>query len=211
MVRFVEGLGLLIFHLSLSWWMMSSLSLEETRLGPALFITSLLLGFFLADWFSGIVHWMCDRLGTPETPLWGAIVGPFRDHHDDPMQITRISLTENLGASAIAGCLFFWITFPFIKGNSFLSWTWFWFLLFAFFSNLFHRWSHFPEHRRPGWMNRLQKYGVLLRPSTHLAHHRRPYRINYCILSGWANSITNRTPWRVLEKGLSTLGVKICD
>ncbi len=211
MIRTVEKLALVIFHLSLGWWCVYSLILNNSPVNLFIHGGALLLGFFLADWFSGIVHWMCDRLGSPETPVWGIIAGPFRDHHDDPLKITTIPLSENLGYSAIAGCLLFWITFPFMKAFPIAGWVWFWFMEFALLSNLFHRWSHFPEIRKPAWMKKLQQAGILLPPDVHLAHHKKPFRINYCILSGWANSVTNRTPWKLLERALARIGVTITD
>jgi ubiquitin-conjugating enzyme E2 variant len=210
MIRTVEKLALVSFHLSLGWWAYRALSFGP-EINPMLHIGVIVLGFFLADWFSGIVHWMCDHLGTPETPLWGLIAGPFRDHHDDPLKITTIPLSENLGYSAIAGCLFFWVTVQFIPVGTGLGWTWLWFLEFSLLSNLFHRWSHFPAARKPAWMKTLQRLGVLLPPAVHGAHHKAPYRVNYCILSGWANPVTNHTPWTLLEKALSRLGVTISD
>lgn len=202
MVRTAERLGLLTFLGSLAWWIPGAQELSLPAHG-----FSMLVGFFLADWFSGIVHWSCDHLGTRETPFWGEIVRGFRDHHDDPMEITRIPLSENLGYSAIAGTIVFWI----FSASLGVNWITFWFLFFAFLSNLFHRWSHFPARQKPWWMKRLQKAGILLRPEEHSTHHREPFRVNYCILSGWANGITNRTPWGLFEKFLSRLGVKITD
>lgn len=210
MIRKVEILALILFHLALGIWAGMSLKIP-VQLHVFSHALALLLGFFFADWFSGVVHWACDRIGTPETPVWGHIVKGFRDHHDDPLSITRITIGENLGYSAIAGCLLLTLTMPFMSGDSLVSWTWFWFLEFSLLSNLFHRWSHFPEARRPLWMKTLQKWGVLLRPETHWTHHRKPFRVNYCILSGWANGVTNHTPWRLLERGLSRLGMRIMD
>jgi hypothetical protein len=32
--------------------------------------------------------------------------------------------------------------------------------------------------------------------------------VNYCILSGWGNALTNRVPWERLEGWLSRLGIR---
>ncbi len=44
-----------------------------------------LVGYVAADFISGLVHWLADRYGTPQTPFAGPnFVGPFRQHHVDP-------------------------------------------------------------------------------------------------------------------------------
>lgn len=174
---------------------------------------SIPLAYFCADFLTGLIHWVCDSFGDADTPVWGPmLVGPFRRHHRDPLEITRISLAENLGASAIAGLLALWLFFPAQPGDLgagylMLLHFWLWLLVFAVVSNLFHRWSHMPVARKPRWMQILQKRRLLLNTHEHLVHHRKPYRVNYCILSGWANPLSNRVPWQRVESVLATVGI----
>ena len=43
-----------------------------------------------ADAISGLVHWGCDHYFAEDTPLLGpALIAPFREHHRDPLAITR--------------------------------------------------------------------------------------------------------------------------
>lgn len=47
-----------------------------------------IVAYALADLLSGIVHFLADNFGSPDTPLLGkAFVMPFRDHHVDPKGI----------------------------------------------------------------------------------------------------------------------------
>lgn len=184
--------------------------------GPSelLLLASLPLGYYLADLLSGLIHWVCDSFGNEHTPLWGPmLVGPFRRHHRDPLQITRISLLENLGASALAGLLVLALWSPeaahTLPGQA-LQWTLLSMIVFAVLSNLFHRWSHLPLARRPVWMRWVQRRGLLLDSREHAQHHRRPHRVNYCILCGWANPLSNRLPWARIEALLARLGVRTC-
>jgi plasmanylethanolamine desaturase len=53
------------------------------------------LGFIAADFASGMVHFLCDNFGTPETPWLGpSFIKSFRDHHTDPKGITRHDFLE---------------------------------------------------------------------------------------------------------------------
>ncbi|QDL54876.1 fatty acid desaturase CarF family protein [Rhodoferax aquaticus] len=209
-VRALEGMGLLLFsamvldalvqlHRALPLWAWSFALL------------AIPVAYFCADLLTGVIHWVCDSFGSERTPLWGPLlVGPFRRHHRDPLEITRISLLENLGASAIAGALVLaaWQPQP-LEGAlaQFATLCGVWTLVFAVVSNLFHRWAHMPSKRKPGWMLVLQTKKLLLDTPTHLRHHRKPYRVNYCILNGWANPVSNRVPWPRLEAALARLGI----
>lgn len=172
------------------------------------------LGYYMADFLSGLIHWVCDSFGDSNTPLWGPmLVAPFRRHHKAPADITHISLTENLGASALVGSFVLWWWSPrVVHGSS--GWTvllyaaGLWCIAFAVVSNRFHRWAHLPLARRPYWMQCLQRWRIVLKPQDHAIHHRKPHRNNYCILSGWANPLCNRVPWQLVESWLARVGIR---
>src|SRR6185369_10112577 len=66
---------------------------------------ALILGWLLADLFSGLVHWALDTYGSVRTPIVGpAIIRPFREHHADPQGMTRHDFFEVNGSSCL-GCL----------------------------------------------------------------------------------------------------------
>ena len=212
MVRWLERCGILAFALLVGWSYYLLLSSRlESSLGAM--VVALPLAFYLADLLTGMIHWVCDSFGSAETPVWGPmLVGPFRRHHKDPLEITRITLAENLGSSSIAGfiALMLYPAVP-VAGDSwmdlFRSHLWLAVSVFAVVSNLFHRWSHIPASRRPLWLSILQKYALVLPSHEHLVHHARPYRVNYCILCGWANPLTNWIPWSRIEAVLARIGI----
>lgn len=211
-IRWMESAGIVVFCAAMvrAFYTIGQHAPEQAVLLSAL---SLPLAYFCADFLTGVIHWVCDSFGDSDTPVWGpALVAPFRRHHRDPLEITRISLAENLGASAIAGWLALWLFLPARPTHSgagylLLLHFWLWLLIFAVVSNLFHRWSHMPAARKPRWMVALQNWHVILNTHEHLTHHRKPYRVNYCILSGWANPLSNRIPWARLEAGLARMGI----
>ena len=48
-----------------------------------------LAGYVLADLFTGLLHWFFDTWGSPETPVLGQVIAPFRQHHQTPLDIVR--------------------------------------------------------------------------------------------------------------------------
>ena len=212
MIRLFESAGIIVFGALL----LSALQVIGQGAGWqgwAWAALALPVGYFCADFLTGVIHWMCDSFGNAQTPLWGPLlVAPFRRHHAAPGDITRISLAENLGASAIAGAAVLWLWSPQALRpddtlQRFAALVGLWVIAFAVLSNLFHRWAHLPLAAKPRWMRRLQQWRVLLPAHDHALHHRKPHRVNYCILSGWANPLSNRVPWQRLEGWLARLGL----
>ena len=53
---------------------------------------ALLLGVLTADFLTGCLHWLADTFFAEDTPLIGrAVIEPFREHHRDPLAMTRRS------------------------------------------------------------------------------------------------------------------------
>ena len=69
---------------------------------PWLVLTAVLLGYLAADLVSGLVHWAADTWGSPDLPVIGpAVLGPFREHHRDPLAITRHDFVETNGNNCL--------------------------------------------------------------------------------------------------------------
>jgi plasmanylethanolamine desaturase len=215
MMRWIESLGILTF-LALALSAVHAIGAGAPVQALALGLAALPVAYFCADFLTGIIHWICDSFGSATTPVWGPLlVGPFRRHHAAPRDITRISLAENLGASAIAGAAVMWLWSPEPTPDAGLATLFFmhlklWVVVFAVLSNLLHRWSHWPPEKKPRWMVVLQRWHLILNTQEHLTHHHKPHRVNYCILCGWANPLSNRVPWQRLEKVLARLGIPTC-
>ena len=48
------------------------------------------LAYLAADVLSGLVHAVCDNLGSVDTPVVGQkFIRSFREHHTDPLDMTR--------------------------------------------------------------------------------------------------------------------------
>lgn len=180
------------------------------------FIPALFLAHFLADLLSGLVHWVCDSFGCAATRFWGpAFIGPFRRHHDTPRDITMITLAENLGSSALAGLVALLLLSnemvsqePLSPWKTFGMMLYILFVQFAVLSNLFHRWAHLRDKDKNQAIRFLQNHNLIIQSEHHWRHHKHNFRINYCVSNGWANQVTNRIPWILVEKYMAKFGVR---
>lgn len=162
-------------------------------------------GYLWADFVSGFVHFLADNFGSVNTPFLGPVFfRTFREHHVDPLAITRHDFFEVNGANCV-------ISIPFVVA------TWLWvpvstsllglafgafmllFLFGIFLTNQFHRWAHLPAP--PRWIQRLQATGLILGVAHHQRHHTPPFDTYYCITSGLCNPVLSRLRFFETIKG----------
>lgn len=166
-----------------------------------------LVGYLVADFLSGFVHWAGDTVGDETTPIFGPnFVRPFRYHHVDPKDITRHDFIETNGNNCIVVSpilAFLVLTMPKTTGAyfyctvvvAFTSW-------FVFCTNQFHKWAHDDHPAR--WIRALQRMGLILSPEHHATHHASPQDKSYCITVGWMNPVLDRIGFfRALEAIIS--------
>jgi len=153
---------------------------------------ALFMGYVMADFTSGLVHWAFDTWGSPDTPVLGKnFIIPFRVHHSDPKDITRHGFIATNGHNCLA-CI------PVLGGALLVPTEVLWAtpllafvgsLCFGIFAtNQFHKWAHFnPEELGPV-ARFLQRTHLILPMDHHQIHHTAPYEEHYCITSGWLNA-----------------------
>jgi hypothetical protein len=157
-------------------------------------------GWLLADFATGLVHWFGDRFFSPTTPFLGSLlIFPFREHHTDPNAMTRHDFFELCGTSGLLVGILYIVTLMLHGAQSdFLAFFIFFFGLFAFLTNLFHRWAH--EDNPHKIIRILQKSKIILDPTLHQVHHR-TYDTYYCVTHGHMNKILEKLRvFPVLEK-----------
>lgn len=162
---------------------------------------ALLLGYLTADFVSGFVHFLADNIGSTRTPFFGPVfIRPFREHHLDPLAITRHDFLEVNGANCLISLPVLLGTYYLVPihgpGSLFFAAYIGLFLFGIFLTNQFHSWAHNPAP--PAWIRRLQRTGLILGPEHHARHHLPPYNTYYCITSGWLNPVLART--RLFER-----------
>jgi ubiquitin-conjugating enzyme E2 variant len=175
---------------------------------PWLALTALMVGFVLADFVSGFVHWAADTWGTPDWPLIGkALIRPFREHHVDQKEITRHDFVETNGNNCFisiapaAGAALLPVSGA---GWFFVSVTTFALCFSIFGTNQFHKWAHMDEPPRLARL--LQQANLVLPPEHHAVHHSAPYAKYYCITVGWLNEALFRLRFfQTLEWAITAL------
>jgi hypothetical protein len=195
------GLGVLAYRI----WRDSGSPADILAVGAAL-----ALGYLMADLLTGFVHWFCDTFFDETTPVIGAgLIAPFREHHRDPLLMTRHGFLELTGSSfrglAPVLAVFVWTgetlpvaaqAFAFAIGSG------------AVATNLLHRWAHEPSP--PAVVRILQRTGLVLSPERHARHHAPPYAAAYCVTSGWMNPLCERFGlWTRAEALCVALGVPV--
>lgn len=192
---------LLLYLVSIFWLFLWSGVLAWPEHGWLIVLAS----YFLADAGSYILHYIVDFYGDADQP---GMVQAFQLHHAEPAGIVDAPVSEVMFPAA-------WIVVPLLA------------LLSAFtlagwvsnglalslcvigacwgYAQLFHRWAHL------GWpglaVRLLQKTGLVLSPSAHADHHRKPYTSNYAVVNGWSNRLLDRIKMpAVIDAVLSRLG-----
>jgi ubiquitin-conjugating enzyme E2 variant len=172
---------------------------------------SVLTGYVVADFLSGVVHWAGDTLGNEQTPIFGPnFVRPFRLHHVDPKDITRHDFIETNGNSCIAASPILLALVLFMPAT---TGAFFYICvgaasaaLFVFCTNEFHKWAHADQP--PALALLLQRWHLILSPEHHAIHHAAPQVRAYCITVGWVNPLLDRTRFfRHCEKAVDYLMV----
>ena len=151
------------------------------------FSLTVLLAYVLADFGTGCYHFGVDNYGSASTPVFGPQIDAFQGHHRRPWTITRRQFANNL--HLLARTVFFFIlpALLLLPGSAvrdaFLSV----FLACVMFSQQFHAWAHTPKTLLPPAVVALQDAGLLVPRRMHGQHHRSPFNVNYCIVSGLCN------------------------
>jgi hypothetical protein len=162
------------------------------------FIGQAVVGWLLADLFSGVVHWLEDRVLPTNTPILGpAIVAPNRLHHVDQLAFTR--------SSVLSRNIWLWGFVALISGGLWLAGTPAVLLTFLTLGGLVvtevQVRAHRPAIAGPA-VRLLQEIGIIQSPRHHAGHHR-VASARYCSLTDYLNPILDRTGvWAGLERAL---------
>ena len=145
----------------------------------------------LSDLVSGLIHFAADTFFSIKTPIIGpTVIYWFREHHFDPLWMTRHSFILQTGDAGWLGVPILIIAFfcqphyqtltAQIMVGFTLSAT-----FIMFLTNRIHSWAHVKNP--PRIVVKLQKYRIILPPAMHAAHHAPPHKNNYCITLGILN------------------------
>ncbi len=179
--------------------------LAYRALNPSALLTAsaLLLGYYLADFASGLVHWATDTWFSERQ--FGRLIAIAREHHTHPSNILGYRFLENatlgsapsalvIGPLAILLALLPWSTALYATMITLcvISLT----LLFGTsLHNIGHRKIRSPVLRVG------QELRPFITPAYHHVHHGGDQTTRYCTVNGWANPLLDRVGfWRQLER-----------
>jgi hypothetical protein len=152
----------------------------------------------LADLMSGVVHFLFDTFGTPDTPVIGRkFVKPFRDHHDHPGAMTHDDAiavnADNLFVCLPVLAAALWL----VDLEAHPTVAVFVLVLVASvaLTNQFHKWAHMPVVPRP--VAFAQRHGLILTAQHHDVHHAAPHDRHHCITFGRMDRVLDivTVPW----------------
>lgn len=159
-------------------------------------------GLYLADFISGIIHWLEDRYGNPDWPIIGHTIRENQKHHHTPRSFLGGTLwTRNREVWAIGA------------GFLALFWAVGWLNLFTISAVVFGMFAnevHASAHRSPKENGRaitaLQKTGLIQSHKHHAAHHRKGKDSHYCVLTNHVNPALERVQFfQTLERVIKWL------
>ncbi|MBL9189484.1 MAG: hypothetical protein JNK23_18520 [Opitutaceae bacterium] len=143
----------------------------------------------LADFVAGVVHWLEDAYGSPDTPVVGPIlIRPNIVHHHFPRFFTKLSWWQSswdivLVAAALLAVAWW---------AGLLTWHVWLFAFVAVNANQVHKWSHQTRKENGPIVSFFQDIGLLLSPRQHAIHHSDPKNTFYCPITNLLNPVLER-------------------
>ncbi|MEO6244803.1 MAG: fatty acid desaturase CarF family protein [Opitutaceae bacterium] len=143
----------------------------------------------LADFVSGVVHWLEDAYGSPDTPVVGPIlIRPNIVHHHFPRFFTKLSWWQSSWDIVL-------IAAPLLALASwagFLTWHLWLFAVVSINANQVHKWSHQTRKENGPVVSFFQDIGIFLSPRQHAIHHSDPKNTFYCPITNLLNPVLEK-------------------
>ncbi len=174
-----------------------------TTLAIAKSAAQILGGLFLADFITGVFHWLEDRYGKPHWPIIGGIIAANQEHHYRPRAFLAGHFLQRNGTVFILGAIFlagFWAfgLLNLLTGSA---------IVFGVLANEIHRLAHRSPKENGRLITLIQKTGLMQSFKHHARHHRAGKDTHYCVMTNYLNPLLERARFfRVLE----TLTFTIC-
>jgi ubiquitin-conjugating enzyme E2 variant len=159
------------------------------------------IGLAVADLFSGIVHFLFDQYGSPQTPVIGRkFVTPFRDHHDDPLAMTRgdfiaVNSDNLLICLPVLGLT---LALADLRAHPYVGLFVLALVAPVAVTNQIHKWAHMKVV--PASVRFAQRHGLILSVDHHDEHHHAPYNRHYCITFGRLDVVLDKVTGQLLDR-----------
>ena len=167
-------------------------------------VVQIILCIFIADFLSGIIHWMEDSYGDSDWPVVGLyLTRPNILHHYDPRHFVK---NNTWFGRAKALAIISLVIIAVAASCKLLSWQLIFTLLIGANANESHKSAHCSPHENGPVIAFFQKLGVMQSPAHHAKHHQGTRDTHYCVITNYLNPILESINfWRNVERVLFTL------
>ncbi len=160
-------------------------------------VFEIILIVLIADFISGLFHWLEDAYGREDWPITGWLVTkPNILHHHNPRYFTRHGWFHSswlLLCFALLLLLAAWMW-------GILTWRVWFFVVLGANANQIHKWAHRSPVENGPVITFLQRIRLLQAPRHHAHHHSDPKNSHYCVLTDFLNPILDSIRlWDCLE------------
>lgn len=174
----------------------------------------ILVAWLLADFLTGVVHWVEDRYFDEHTSLDFAqgVATDNQLHHSKPTAMLLNSYWGNMRSGAMVA----WPLAAVVWLSGAPLWLWLG-IAAAGFGNLVHRFAHTPRTQLPRWIRGLQEFGLFISAEHHDTHHRDQIGLvpkhracrAYCPMTDLVNPVLDRVRfWDRCETVLAWFGLR---
>jgi len=160
-------------------------------------IVEIIATVLVADFVSGLFHWLEDAYGREDWPIIGKLVTkPNILHHHNPRYFTKHSWLQSswlltcLGLVVLATA---WLC-------RVLTWQVWLVVILGANANQMHKWAHRTSVENGPFVSLLQRLRLIQTPKHHASHHTDPKNSHYCVLTNLLNPILDAIRfWETLE------------
>lgn len=161
-----------------------------------MFLIKLFFTVVLADFVSGLVHWLEDAYARPDMKLVGKIAEENLRHHARPREFISKSWWESSSDLLLVGLV---ATLLALLTHTFSGWLLL-FVMLTINANQIHKWAHQGPRENPVIVTTLQRLRILQTPREHAKHHRGSKDSHYCVITNVLNPVLEKTAfWKNLE------------
>lgn len=150
----------------------------------------------LADFVTGLVHWLEDVYAKPGMPLVHQIAVDNELHHTKPRAFLEKNWWQSCWDVALVALLLIIVTWYF----DLLSWEIALFAVLVTNGNQIHKWSHQTKKENGRLVTFLQNMHLIQNAKHHARHHTGLKNTHYCVITPLLNPVLeNLSFWRFLE------------
>ncbi len=162
--------------------------MSDLVLSLPILLLQVLSGLLLADFISGVVHWLEDRYGDPDWPLIGRTIRENQQHHFTPRSFLKGTLwTRNREVLAI-GLGFLALFWAFDALSAFTVSA----VIFGVCANEIHASAHRSPQENGRVITALQRTGLIQSHRHHAQHHRKGKDTHYCVVTNYLNPVLEK-------------------